>query len=62
MSTTETLEQCLTTTWDGDLISKTERDHWYKLGYVARKRGYNFITAAGVEQLFQAGTLDRSKK
>ena len=62
MKLTESLEQCMTLTGDGDLISKSNRDELHKLGLIARKRGYNFLTEAGVEQLHQCGIIDRDQK
>ena len=33
--------------FDGDLISKTNRDKFVEIGWVARCEGYNIITDAG---------------
>lgn len=44
-------------TWDGDLISKVDRDELVKAGLADRKRGYNFITAKGIEYLLDLGIV-----
>lgn len=53
----EQLVQLRTVTWDGDLISKSERDALVKCGYVERCCGYNFINAEGVKVLVNLGAL-----
>lgn len=47
----EQLKQLLTTTWDGNLISKFCRDTLVKEGLAARCRGFNVITPKGIEWL-----------
>ena len=43
--------------WDGNLISKTDRDDLYQEGYIERFRGWNFLTQQGVKILVQLGIL-----
>lgn len=43
--------------WDGDLISKTDRDRLYQDGYIERFSGWNFLTQHGVKTLVQLGLL-----
>jgi len=47
-TTIEQLWQLRKVTWDGDLISKTDRDCLVAEGYATTVRGYNFLTPAGV--------------
>lgn len=35
--------------WDGNLLSKTERDRLVAAGFVERVEGWNFLSAKGVE-------------
>ena len=37
--------------WDGNLISKTDRDHLENHYLVQRVHGWNFLTGKGVEYL-----------
>jgi predicted transcriptional regulator len=54
----EQLTQLKTVTWDGNLISKDYRDQLVKAGLAERTNGgWNFITAKGVEYLFNLGVL-----
>ena len=46
-------------TWDGDLIDKQARDELVKAGLADRKRGYNFITAKGIEYLLDLGIVKK---
>lgn len=48
------LERC---TWDGNLISKTDRDELVKSGLSQRVQGWNLITTKGVEYLLDLGLL-----
>ena len=57
MSRIEQLQQLISITWDGDLISKTDRDLLVKLGYAEREGGYNFISSKGVKLLVDMGYL-----
>jgi hypothetical protein len=34
--------------WDGNLISKSERDRFKQAGWVDQRAGFNFLTATGV--------------
>lgn len=43
--------------WDGDLVSKTERDRLVKVGVVFRKDGYNCLSALGVQVAVALGLL-----
>lgn len=53
----EQLEQCLTATWDGDLISKSERDELVKQGYITRFEGWNIISCSGIGALIKLKRL-----
>jgi len=53
----EQLEQCQAPTWDGDLISKSMRDHLCKHGLIERFDGWNFISKEGVRVLVALGAL-----
>jgi hypothetical protein len=53
----EQLEQLTTATWDGNLISKTDRDELVKIGYAEKCNGWNFITANGIIVLTNLGIL-----
>jgi hypothetical protein len=53
----ETLLECLQITWDGDLISKTDRDELVNKGLIVRSNGYNIISAKGIEYLEQLGII-----
>lgn len=53
----EQLEQCLTATWDGDLISKSERTELVKQGYIVRIEGWNIISTAGILALIKLKRL-----
>jgi hypothetical protein len=43
--------------WDGNLISKSDRDALVEAGYVDRVMGYNFLTTAGVALCITLGLL-----
>ncbi len=45
------LTQLTTATWDGDLISKADRDSLVKDGLAIRKSGWNIISGKGIELL-----------
>ena len=53
----ETLIECLQITWDGDLISKSDRDDYVNKGLIAHINGYNIVTAKGIEYLEQIGII-----
>lgn len=38
-------------TWDGDLISKSIRDHAIKIGHAKRISGWNFLTEKGIRYM-----------
>lgn len=42
-------------TWDGNLISKSDRDDLVEQGYADRAQGWNFLTACGVRQAVTEG-------
>ena len=47
-------------TWDGNLISKYDRDNLVKAGLAQRfEGGFNLITAKGVQYLFDLGLLPK---
>jgi hypothetical protein len=47
-------------TWDGNLISKTERDNLVAVGMVDRWNGWNFLTQEGVEAAVAGGVASRN--
>lgn len=47
--------------WDGDLISKADRDECSAKGWVFQYRGWNFVTPLGVAQCLALG-YDREKE
>ena len=53
----ETLIKCLQITWDGDLISKLDRDDLVNKGLIVKSNGYNIISAKGIEYLDQLGII-----
>lgn len=54
----EQLQQLTCLTWDGDLISKTERTRLVKSGLACQmNNGWNLITAKGVEYLENLGFI-----
>ena len=53
----EQLQQLTTVTWDGDLISKTDRDELVKCGFAKRVLGWNYITEEGIRTLVFLGGL-----
>jgi hypothetical protein len=58
LTTIEQLQQLSTATWDGNLISKHERDMLVKNEYAIRASGgYNVITPKGINTLIQLKKL-----
>lgn len=53
----EQFKQLITATWDGNLISKNERDWLVNNGFAARESGYNFLTAKGIKEMVNLGYL-----
>lgn len=53
----ETLIQCLRIVWDGDLVSKSDRDDFVNKGLIIRSNGYNVISAKGIEYLEQLNII-----
>lgn len=47
-------------TWDGNLISKTERDNLVAVGMADRWNGWNFLTQEGVEAAVAGGMSARN--
>ena len=45
------LLQCLRIVWDGDLISKDDRDTLHQMAYIHRAEGFNIITPMGIRYL-----------
>lgn len=43
--------------WDGNLISKHDRDELYKAGLVGRFGGFNFLTEEGVKYAINLNLL-----
>lgn len=43
--------------WDGNLISKRDRDELVKAGLVVKSHGWNIITPKGVTYLNELGLL-----
>lgn len=43
--------------WDGDLISKSDRDELVRHGYVKRAHGFNFISEEGIGVALALGLL-----
>jgi hypothetical protein len=54
----ECLVQLLRIVWDGDVISKTERDSLVSKGFAVRVEGFQVITAAGIRFLLEKGIID----
>lgn len=54
---TEQLLQLLRIVWDGDLISKSDRDILVKMGFVERNCGFQIITGAGIRYLNDNGLI-----
>ena len=52
------LEQLMTVTWDGNLISKTDRDVLVEKGYAYNNRGWNVITGKGLDILDDLGLIN----
>lgn len=53
----EQLMQITKVTWDGNLISKTDRDELIKVGYCDKCDGLNYITYEGIKALIKIGSL-----
>ncbi len=50
---------CKGPVWDGDLISKSDRYQFQKIGWVECGYGFSFLTAKGVEVAFGLGFLKK---
>ena len=48
-------------TWDGNIISKPDRDELIKLGLVARENGWAYLTRDGMEDAL-AAEFDKRKE
>lgn len=55
----EQLSQLITATWDGNLISKHDRDELVIDGYVCRGSGFNVVTPKGIKLLDELKQLKR---
>ena len=51
------LIQLLRIVWDGDLISKSDRDILLKMGYVEYESGFQIITSKGIRYLIDNGFI-----
>ncbi len=50
-------------TWDGNLISKTDRSILHDMGLVDRAHGWNWLTSAGMRLAIDLGMgMDENKK
>lgn len=54
----EVLRQCRSTVWDGNVVSKTQRDELYALGLITRWNGWQVITQEGMAVLSTLGEMD----
>lgn len=45
--------------WDGNLVSKADRDALFDAGYINRWDGFNFITSEGIRVALALGILRR---
>ncbi|MEJ8308570.1 hypothetical protein [Agrobacterium larrymoorei] len=56
---TETLKHLATKglVWDGDLISKTDRDELMRTDHVQRCNGWNFLTMKGAAACIELGLV-----
>ena len=54
---TEQLMQLLQIVWDGDLISKNDRDALVKMNFDVRVNGFQIITEEGIEYLVANGLI-----
>ena len=43
--------------WDGNLISKHDRDELVKAGLIARREGWNFTTDRGIQAAIEFNLL-----
>ena len=51
ISCEDQLKQLMQVTWDGNLISKADRDNLVLYGFAQRYKGWNLITIAGLSYL-----------
>ena len=54
---TEQLIQLLRIVWDGDLISRSDRDVLIKMGYAVHQSGFQIITTKGIRYLVANGFI-----
>lgn len=60
LSETETFRQILRgPVWDGDLMSKSQRDLLKEAGFIDHGYGFNYLTTKGVEAAVALGFLKR---
>lgn len=48
--------------WDGDILSKSERDSLIKDGFAERTNGWAFLTKTGVERALSLGMGTRKEQ
>jgi hypothetical protein len=51
------LMQLLRIVWDGDLISKSDRDVLLRMGYAEHESGFQIITPKGIRYLIDNGFI-----
>jgi hypothetical protein len=54
---TDQLIQLLRIVYDGDLISKSDRDVLVGMSFCTRSEGFNIITSKGISHLYKTGRL-----
>ena len=54
----EQLNQLKKLTWDGNLISKRDRDELYKKELIIKINGFNIISEKGIIYLYDLGLLN----
>lgn len=52
------LQQLTNLTWDGDLISKSERDKLLKAGLIIKRNGWQVISEKGIDYLSNGGFIN----
>ena len=55
--TLEQLKQLVNTTWDGDLISKPDRNRLREQGLVSSCNGFNVVTPEGLKRLTELNLI-----
>lgn len=49
-------------TWDGNILSKTDRDSLWNMGFIARFDGWNWLTNEGVTLAIELGYATDTEK